>query len=107
MEFERITYQGEEYEIRPINVLTGYPERYLKGTTDEKQKEFFESLETGIAKFMYRHLIEAEAVERTDTVDEYKNTLIQCDVLVLVKCRDSAGAVPEDPKRSSLHTHDT
>ena len=105
--FERITYKGEEYEVRPIDVLTGYPERYLEGASEEKKKEFFESLETAIASFICSHLIAAGAVERTDTVNERGDTFIQCDALVLVKCRDSEGAVPEDPKRSSPHTRDT
>ncbi len=107
MELERITYHGEEYRVQPINVLTGYPERYVKGKTDEENQKFFDSIETALAEFMYLHLLEAGAVERTDTVDERGGTNIECDVLVLVKCRDSEGAAPSDPKPNPPDTHDT
>ena len=85
MEYEKMMYQGEEYEVRPYCPSTGYPARYLTGRTEEEIQEFLETVENFAAKCLYDHLQDIGALHRAEIKEENGDTIILYDLLVLVK----------------------
>lgn len=92
MEFEKVIFQGEEYEVRPYCPSTGYPARYLTGRTEEEIQEFLETVENFAAKCLYDHLQEIGALHREETKEENGDTILSYHLLVLVKASNPSEA---------------
>ena len=91
MEFEKVIFQGEEYEVRPYCPSTGYPARYLTGRTEEEIQEFLETVEDFAAKCLYDHLKDMGALHREEIKEENGDTILLFKLLVLVKVSNSSG----------------
>ena len=104
---KHVNVDGEEYVIVPICPMTGYPERYNKGRTEEEIADLRESVKDLLGRSIYDQVERCGALNRTDMVDKNGDTLIECNVRVLVKAEVWAEAVRGDPERNPPCTHDT
>lgn len=105
--YDKVIRGGEEYVIVPICPMTGYPERYTKGRTEEEIADFLESIRDFLGRSLYDYAERCGALNRTDMVDENGDTIIECEVQVLVKARIWEEVVRGDPERNPPCTHDT
>ena len=107
-DMKRVNVDGKEYVIVPICPMTGYPERYTKGRTEEEIEDFRESICDFLGRSLYDYAERCGALKRTETLfDENGDTIIECEVQVLVKAQDWEEAVRGDPERNPPCTHDT
>lgn len=104
---KRVNVDGEEYVIVPICPMTGYPERYTKGRTEEEIADFLESIRDILGRNLYDYAERCGALKRTDTVYENGDTIIECEVLVFVKAQAWEEAVHEDQERNPPCNRDT
>jgi hypothetical protein len=107
-DMKRVNVDGEEYVIVPICPMTGYPERYTKGRTEEEIADFRESIRDILGRSLYDYAERCGALKRTETLFyENGDTIIECEVQVLVKARIWEEVVRGDPERNPPCTHDT
>lgn len=107
-DMKRVNVDGEEYVIVPICPMTGYPERYTKGRTEEEIADFHESIRDFLGRSLYDQAWRCGALKRTETLFyENGDTIIECEVQVLVKARVWEEVVRGDPERNPPCTHDT
>lgn len=106
-DMKRVNVDGEEYVIVPICPMTGYPERYTKGRTEEEIADFLESIRDILGRSIYDYAERCGALKRTDTVNGRGDVIIECEVQVLVKAQAWEEAVRGDPERNPPCTHDT
>lgn len=106
-DMKRVNVDGEEYVIVPICPMTGYPERYTEGRTFEEIADLHESIKDVLGRSIYDQAERRGALNRTDMVDENGDTIIECEVQVLVKARIWEEVVRGDPERNPPCTHDT
>ena len=104
---KRVNVDGEEYVIVPICPMTGYPERYTKGRTEEEIVDFLESIRDILGRSIYDYAERCGALKRTDTVYENGDTIIECELQVLVKAQAWEEAVHEDQERNPPCNRDT
>lgn len=104
---KRVNVDGEEYVIVPICPMTGYPERYTKGRTEEEIADFLESIRDILGRSIYDYAERCGALKRTDTVYENGDTIIECELQVLVKAQAWEEAVHEDQERNPPCNRDT
>lgn len=104
---KRVNVDGEEYVIVPICPMTGYPERYTKGRTEEEIADFRESICDVLGRSIYDQAKRCGALKRTETLFyENGDTIIECEVQVLVKSRIWEEAVRAGQERSRPCTRD-
>jgi hypothetical protein len=106
-DMKRVNVDGEEYVIVPICPMTGYPERYTKGRTEEEIADFLESIRDILGRSIYYQAERCGALERTDTVNGRGYTIVECELQVLVKAQDWEEAVHEDQERNPPCNRDT
>ena len=104
---KRVNVDGEEYVIVPICPMTGYPERYTKGRTEEEIADFLESIRDILGQSIYDYAERYGALKRTDTVYKNGDTIIECELQVLVKAQAWEEAVHEDQERNPPCNRDT
>ena len=107
-DMKRVNADGEEYVIVPICPMLGYPERYTKGRTEEEIADFLESIRDRLGRSLYDYAERCGALKRTETLFyENGDTIIECEVQVLVKARIWEEVARGDPERNPPCTHDT
>ena len=104
---KRVNVDGEEYVAVRVNPMTGYPKHYLDNATLREKAEFYKRLEEVMAQGLHERMAMCGALEKTETVNESGDTIVELEALVLVKARVWEEVASEDPERSRPRTRGT
>lgn len=106
-DMKRVNVDGEEYVIVPICPMTAYERRHTMDMTDGQIAFLYARVRDVMGRSLYDQAERCGALKRTDTVNERGDTIIECEVQVLVKARIWEEVVRGDPERNPPCTHDT